>query len=249
MRTHGWLAAVATAIVPFLSLAAQGSSAVSGQVRDSAGKPVRGALITIPRLNLETRTDTSGAFAFARVPSGQASFLVRRMGFAPQTIDHLISGRSVDSLRFTLTAQPVELAPIVVSERDLRRQFFMAEFHRRRERGNGHFITREEILSRNTSRLSDVVRNVPGIRIMRVRGGSGVRFVSAATMRLNCAPMIWLDGQRAPGMEIDEITSSDVEGIELYSGPSQTPLRFSQNDQSTCGTILIWTRPPGSEVP
>ena len=111
-------------------------------------------------------------------------------------------------------------------------------------RGEGHYITREEIESRNTSRLTDVVRNVPGIRIMRTRGGNGVRFVSAASMRLNCAPMIWLDGQRAPGMELDEITASDIEGIELYSGPSQTPLRFSQNQQSTCGTIVIWTRLP-----
>lgn len=246
MGRIAWVAAMATTVVPFLPLVAQ-NSAISGQVRDSAGAPIRGALITIARLQLETRTDTLGAFGFSRVPSGQTSFLVRRMGFAPQTIEHLVSGSSIDSLKVTLTAQPLQLAPIVVSERDLRRKFFIEEFHKRRERGNGHFITREEILSRNTSRLSDVVRNVPGVHIMRTRGGNGVRFVSAATLRLNCAPMIWLDGQRAPGMEIDEITSSDVEGIELYSGPSQTPLRFSQNQQSTCGTIVIWTRLPGGE--
>jgi hypothetical protein len=241
-----WVAAVATTVVPFASLAAQTHSAITGQVRDSSGTPVRGALVTIARLQLETRTDTLGTFAFARVPTGHASLLVRRMGYAPHTIDHLVSGNAIDSVSFTLTAQPLQLAPIVVSERDLRRRLFIDDFHRRRKGGQGHYITREEILERNTSRLSDVVRTVPGIRVIRTRGGNGIRFNSAATMRLNCAPMIWLDGQRAPGMELDEVTASDIEGIELYSGPSQTPLRFSQNQQSTCGTVVIWTRLPGS---
>lgn len=240
------LAAVAAPLFPLAAQSPQPHSAIAGLVRDSAGSPVRGALVTIAMLQLETRTDTLGAFQFARVPTGATSLLVRRMGYAPQTISHLVSGGSVDSLSLTLTAQPLRLEPMVVSERELRRRLYIDEFHRRRLRGEGHYITREEIESRNTSRLTDVVRNVPGIRIMRTRGGNGVRFVSAASMRLNCAPMIWLDGQRAPGMELDEITASDIEGIELYSGPSQTPLRFSQNQQSTCGTIVIWTRLPGT---
>jgi hypothetical protein len=241
-----WTVALATSVVPFLALGAQAHSAINGQVRDSSGAPIRGALVTIARLQLETRTDTLGTFSFSRVPSGQASLLVRRMGYAPQTIEHLVSGNSIDSLSLTLTMQPLQLAPIVVSERDLRRKLYMDEFHRRRKSGQGHYITREEIESRHTSRLSDVVRNVPGLRLVRTRGGFGVRFQSAASMRINCAPMIWLDGQRAPDMELDELTASDIEGIELYSGPSQTPMRFSQGAQSTCGTVVIWTRQPGS---
>lgn len=240
------IAALATTISPLLPLAGQSHSTLSGLVRDSSGVAVRGAHVSIASLRLETRTDTLGAFQFFDVPIGHTILLVRRMGYAPQTLDHLVSGNAIDSVRFTITAQPLQLAPIVVSERELRRQLHIDEFYKRIERGQGHYITREEIQSRNTSRLTDVVRNVPGVRITRTRGGNGVRFVGAATMRMSCAPMIWLDGQRAPGMELDELTASDIEGIELYSGPSQTPMRFSQNQQSTCGTIVIWTRLPGS---
>jgi hypothetical protein len=57
--------------------------------------------------------------------------------------------------------------------------------------------------------------------------------------------MIWIDGQRAPGMEIDEIPLNDIEGIELYNGPSTTPAEFWQANGSQCGTIVVWTRLPG----
>ena len=37
----------------------------------------------------------------------------------------------------------------------------------------------------------------------------------------------------------------DIEGIELYSGPSSTPMQFASSDGKTCGTVVIWSRPPG----
>jgi len=58
--------------------------------------------------------------------------------------------------------------------------------------------------------------------------------------------MMWIDGQRAPGMEIDEIPLTDIEGIELYNGASTTPAEFSQTNSTQCGTIVIWTRLPGT---
>lgn len=239
-------AVVLAVAIPMYSIGAQPHSAIAGLVRDSSGAPVRGALVTIALLNLEARTDSLGAFQFARVPTGEASLLVRRMGYAPDTIQHLVTGNAVDSLSFRLSAVPLELSPVIVSERERRRSLHIDEFYRRRERGQGHYITREEIEGRHTSRLSDVVRSVPGVRLVRTRGGFGLRFQSAPSIRLGCAPMIWVDGQRAPGMELDELGAMEVEGIELYSGPSQTPMRFSQGNQSTCGTVVIWSRVPGT---
>ena len=57
-----------------------------------------------------------------------------------------------------------------------------------------------------------------------------------------CIPLIWLDGQRSPGMEIDEISLGDIEGIELYTGTSTTPPQFWVGTSNHCGTIVIWTR-------
>lgn len=232
--------------IPAMPVAAQSHSNVSGLVRDTSGAPVRDALVSIVALNMVARTDTAGAFRLLRVPAGRATFLIRRMGFAPVQFYWDVTGLPSDTMNVTLRSRPLELAPIVVSERETRRFLYIDDFYRRRERGQGHFITRAEIEARRTSRLSDVVRSIPGLRLVRTRGGFGVRFVSAASVQRDCAPMIWLDGQRAPGMELDELQASDIEGIELYNGPSTTPLRFSQHHFTTCGTIVIWTRLPGT---
>jgi hypothetical protein len=48
-------------------------------------------------------------------------------------------------------------------------------------------------------------------------------------------------------MEIDEIPLNDIEGIELYNGPSTTPAEFWQANGSQCGTIVVWSRLPGGE--
>ena len=64
---------------------------------------------------------------------------------------------------------------------------------------------------------SDVLREMPGIRLVRTRTGRGIRFASASSRRGDCLPMIWIDGQRAEGLEVDDIPLSDIEGIELYN--------------------------------
>ena len=48
----------------------------------------------------------------------------------------------------------------------------------------------------------------------------------------------------------DEFPPSDLEALELYSGPSTIPAQFAPRSftigQRTCGAIVIWTRLPGS---
>jgi hypothetical protein len=160
----------------------------------------------------------------------------------------MLTTAAVDPLLVTLKAQPAMLAAVSVSASEVRRRQGIEDFHQRRIRGLGSFVTREEILARGATRPSDLLRSKPGVRIVRIRGGGqGLRFISAATFRRDCMPLIWLDGQRAPGMEIDELMASDLEGIELYAGPSTTPMQFSHaQTSSTCGTIVVWSRSPGS---
>ena len=74
----------------------------------------------------------------------------------------------------------------------------------------------------------------------------GVRFDSAISARGGCIPTLWIDGQRAPGMEIDAIPLNDIEGIELYNGLSTTPAEFWQGNTPQCGTIVVWSRVPGT---
>jgi hypothetical protein len=80
----------------------------------------------------------------------------------------------------------------------------------------------------------------------RRTGTWSLRFESSASKRSDCPPQYYVDGHRVANTEIDDYPVSDVEAIELYSGPAATPLQFSQSASAyTCGTVVIWTRIPG----
>jgi hypothetical protein len=225
---------------------AQTHATLSGLVRDSAGTPVVGADVAIVALKLLVHTDDRGRFLLTKVAPGDLELSVRRLGFQPTTIQLTVASASSDSVEVVLEPQVAILSGVEVSERDMRKMLWIEDFYRRRVSGMGKYVTRDEIEARHAVRLSDAVRNVPGIVFVRTRGGNGIRFASAPTTRRDCVPQIFMDGVRMANIELDEISARDVEGVELYHGPSTTPMRFSQGALSSCGTIVIWTRVPGT---
>jgi hypothetical protein len=53
-----------------------------------------------------------------------------------------------------------------------------------------------------------------------------------------------VDGIPIQGGSAEEFFPDNVEAIELYSSPANTPPQFVTRSM-TCGTIVIWTRLPG----
>jgi hypothetical protein len=217
---------------------------ISGVVSDSARAPIRDAEVSLMSLGRMTRTDTGGRFAFADLPRGQFELSVRRLGFQIQRVQVVVGTASSDPVSVTMLAQPTILNAVGVSATEERHPF-LEEFDKRRTRGVGTFITREQITARNSDSPSDLMRTIPGLRLVRAGSGYGVRFQSTTGMRrgsAECAPTIWVDGQRAQGMEIDDLRSSDIVGIEIYRGVSTTPPQFASNSLTQCGAIVVWTR-------
>jgi hypothetical protein len=242
------LAAIAgIALGPGLAEAQRRSAAITGVVRDSAGAPVVGANVAVVAARALTRTDADGRFTLHRLDPGEAIVSVRRLGFEPRQITTGLRASLTDTLDIFLAPIAYTLEEVRIEGASGRRRTFIEDFYNRRARGIGVYFTRDEIERRHPGRTSDVLRNAPGVRFVQIRGGYGIRFISASVQRRDCIPMIWLDGQRAPHMEVDEIPVSTIEGIELYSGPATTPLQFAQSiSTSACGTIVIWTRIPGA---
>ena len=214
-----------------------------GIVRDFSGRPLEEVVVLVDSLDRVARTDRTGRFYLDRLPKGEIALSLRRLGFEPRSVNVFVTAVGVNEVFVTM--QPVRVVMPTVSAIEERRRQGIDEFHQRRQRGLGTYITRAEILERNARVPSDMLRTVPGIRFVRARSGSGIRFVSSAIIRRDCLPMMWIDGTRAPEMEIDDIPVSDIEGIELYQGPSTTPMQFSPGPVTTCGTIVVWTRQPG----
>ena len=214
-----------------------------GLVTDSSGTPIKDATVGIVALRQLVRTDDRGAFSIDNLPRGEHQLSVRHLGYDPQDVVVAVSAVLVDSVRFVLVPRPAVLDAIAVSSTERMRRQGIEEFYQRRTRGVGTYFTHDEIVARRPRVPSDVLRTTPGLSVSRGR----VRFGNTTSItRRDCMPMIWVDGQRAPGLEVDELNVHDIEGIELYSGPSTTPMQFSPSSSMfSCGTIVVWTRPPG----
>jgi hypothetical protein len=238
-------------VVGVLALCATSATAqqslLRGIVTDSSGDPIADAAVAIVALHHAMRTNDAGRFVFDKLPAGEVEVSVRRIGYEPRTVKVMLTTAAADSITVKLTELAEVMSAIAVSAQEAHRRQGIEDFYWRRARGIGAFFTKEEIRARNVSAPSDMLRSTPGVRFVRAGGGKGIRFVSPSNARRDCMPTIWLDGQRALGLELDDLSANDIEGMELYQSLSTTPPQFSHGGSTTpCGTIVVWSRVPGT---
>ena len=226
--------------LPLASQSRAGAS-LQGSIRDPSGAPVAFALITVA--DIRGVADSTGRFSLTNLNPGSTDVLVRRRGFTPKRVSlTLVAGRA-DSLHVVLIAVPIELAGISTEATTMGR---MADFERHRANGQGIYIDRAELEKRRTPRLSDVLRRMPGVRIVTDRSGRPMLRMGRSSMGRDCPPEFWIDGIRAQFLGVDDVPVSDIEALEVYRGPSGMPPEFnSRFTNSQCGAVIIWTRVPG----
>jgi hypothetical protein len=74
-------------------------------------------------------------------------------------------------------------------------------------------------------------------------------FDIAAGAPLACYLDVYLDGaliydstaRKAPLFNLNSITASEIEAIEVYSSAAQVPAQYNKTSGG-CGVMLIWTR-------
>ena len=112
---------------------------------------------------------------------------------------------------------------------------------RRRNEGRGRYVTRQDIEKRNPATLPDAMRMVPGVRV-ECRSGS-ICAIRLARAPRGCNPAFFMDGIPSDPAIAYLTPITDVEGVEIYSGPADTPPEL-EGPRARCGVIAIWTRPP-----
>jgi len=229
-----------------------GASPIRGQVPDSTSlvrgrvvehetaSPLWGAAVSLAggpggTRGIGTRvTGEDGAFLFRDVPPGLYRLSVTLLGYRDLRDTLRVGSESSLDLELPLSRSPIPLDPIVVAV-ERREPAYLAGFERRRRYLGGTFMTREEIEERNPLVFTDLLRMVPGARVVPVSPyGNGVVF------RGGCVPELWLDGIRTiPTRDLDAfLRPMDIEAMEIYRGPS-LPAEFGP---SSCGAIVVWTR-------
>jgi hypothetical protein len=214
---------------------------VTGVITDAAREPVPTAEVTLVDPSFRGRravTDSRGRFDLGRFPAGAFSLHVRRLGYEERTIKVEVgTGGQPTSVEIVLVPVVVELEGVSVSANPQGR---LREFYQRRQQraSFARFLDSEDIRRRGPPNASDLFRTVPGISIKNnpAAGGNAIRI-------RNCQPMVWLDGQRAPGAELDEvIRPEEIAAIEFYPSSAGTPAQYLEPGNRLCGLILVWTK-------
>jgi len=215
---------------------------ISVSVRDSLGRSISGAELTVDGTSVRGVTDDRGEIRFTAVRGGPATVRIRRLGFKPTSVDVIIDQRVPATSIVTLSPIAQVLAPIVVKG-GTNYTGRMAGFYQRRDLGIGHFVSRERLERDNPAQLTDVFRRLPGVQITSTRTiRNAIRFRGNGGQ---CWPLVWLDGAPLPTAEfdLDFLSPQSVEGIEVYSGVSQIPPQFmGARGLGSCGVIVVWSR-------
>jgi len=202
-------------------------------------KPVKGAKVSLEGQNLALNTDDKGRFKFPKVAAGTYVIRAEVEGFPPATSTLLLSPNDRIEVEFQVgNNDAVTLPELSVTEPDARVSP-VPEFNRRATGGGGRYLTRDYIEKRAAANMMDLLRIVPGVRIKCARSE---RLCTLHFARhTDCSPAYFVDGIPTDKAVLFLMSPSDIEGVELYSGPAETPPEL-EGIRSGCGAIAIWTR-------
>ena len=238
-----WRCAVATvALAPFAivlpaELAAQRRGAIAGVVSDAeTGRAVADARVTVRGRRDPVSTDSAGRYRLPDVPPGTLILQVRKLGHADATRIVEVEAGSTATVDVAL-ASASTLAEVVVTERPASPRRF-DEFEQRRKNGRGQYLGREEIERSNAMNVPNLLRNMRGVRLECSGITCAVRM--ARSEGVDCPPEYWLDG-RPNNSFGPTIAISDLQGVEVYTGPSEAPAEFLSGN-AACGIIALWTK-------
>lgn len=210
---------------------------VSGIVKDAGGVPIPDVEVGIirgERLQQFVTTAADGNFLLTGVAAGVVPLRIRRLGYAIQFLDVDTRTPAATTVAIVLRRVANELDEVTIAGNDTRLRGF---YQRREQRGTfGRFLEAHEIRRLGPTNPSDLFRSVPGVVISSASGGNAMRI-------RGCQPMVWLDGQRVPGAELDEVIQpSEIAAIEFYPSSAGTPAQYLERGNRLCGLVLVWTR-------
>ena len=236
-----WAALLVPPLFGSVRVVAQAKSAsISGQVNTASGQPIEGVRITVINIKKSVGTDGKGRFGFPDMKPGTYRIEAAVIGFSPMVALVTVNAGEQKDIEFR-TDSTGQLLPTIFVEGEPQPELMkvMTTFERRVATGHGRFITRDQILQRNPLKIMDMIRFEPGVR-SDCRG-----FV--CQLRLNrdqqsCPPAIFVDGQQTAIQVLDNTPPNDIEGVEIYRGPTEVPPEINNETARCGGAISIWTR-------
>lgn len=197
---------------------------LTGRVLDAAtGQPLDGATVRIQGTKQSRISDDDGRFVFDDVPAGDLVLQAARPGYADVSGSVSAEPGQSKRLEIRMSTQPIALEPLVVTAVQTRRVGLLADLQWRMKHETGTFIEHREIEVRNQRSIWQLIPLATRVR----------------WQTMNCGPALYLDG--VPIDDIDIVTPTSIQVIEIYDGPSTVPAEF-KGSTAGCGVIAVWTK-------
>ena len=242
-------------LIPAIQIVAQTQAphVLRGRVTDTLGRAVPFANVQIG----QTRaiSNDTGGFQIIAPKSGPLSVDIRRIGYRAIHIELPATPDTV--IQASMIPEPTRLDPMNVVASGVRSLTLHGFYDRmkQREQGtlNGWFITPEDIEQRHPSRTSQMIEDVPGIRLEQLHGNVGEHppnsFIALgangclATVYVNGIRLNLLTAKASKGSAVfDDISEvGSLAGIEVYAHGARAPMAY-QALNGSCAVVLIWTK-------
>jgi Carboxypeptidase regulatory-like domain len=226
---------------------ANGNSTLTGRVSDSDGHPLRYVDVQVIGTDAKARTGRDGEFSLGAVSAGTRALALRQVGYAAETVAVDLEAHRTKQVLVSLKSAVPVIDTVRVMAAQKMRQLDMVGFNDRRSRGDGQYITAEEIESRNPSRLTDILSGKRGIQIYNgvasnTRGLTTVVPSISIPKNYCIGFQVFVDAVPMPiPFNLDQISPRTIGGIEIYSGTATVP-SLLRGGNTTCGVIALWTR-------
>lgn len=234
---------------------------LAGVFDEDTGAPLEGVRITELLSGTFATTTSTGTVALTFLRDGGSMVRLQKLGYQMQTLFVAVS--PADTAPLTILFKRVTELPAVVT-RDSAPAFRSPALRgfdeRRHDRAGGYFLGEAELRAKDNSTVANVVRALPGMKVLDGRGASWL----LPTARCNDGthagpPAVYLDGvawtppARADtphvGRKDDEGAAFDLNEFQVYNlaaieyYPDNTVLPAGLTHSATrCGAIFLWTR-------
>ena len=215
-------------------------------VRAGTNEPIEQATVYLVAATGAVRgvawSDSTGSFLVWAPEPATYTLHVHRPWYVPTRSDSLeVPPQQSVHVRVNLMPDAVMLEAITVfGEPPPSLTPELEQFLARRRMRMGYSFSRQDFARLKADHVVDLLREVPGFVTLSGRASTR-RYILNAN---RCTPAIFIDGQRSllPETELLEFESLHlVYGVEVFRYASSAPAVYA----SGCGSILIWTRPPG----
>lgn len=220
----------------------RGPARLTGKVINAAGAPVANARVDVSGTGAATLSREDGSFGFNDLPSGTQALVVRQLGFEPVELAVELSGKAPKTVTVTMAKPARVLDPVAVVAERSKDGLDQVGFARRKKVGFGYFMGPEDIQNRQATRMTDLFRTVPSLRVVP----SGMDYVVQSNRDATggCVNYV-VDGSPYKSLfagDIDRLMPpNDVAAVEVYTG-SSTPAEFQTPGNSSCTTIVMWSK-------